>query len=100
MSQAPGARHTRRGTQKTELRHKVSPEVPKEQGQSTARDMLLPDETGARSLFLPKHYSCVCHHIFSCLTTGDKDATPLLALDEILPAVIHRLLTMCGQILL
>lgn len=33
------------GTQRTELRHKAGPEVPKEQGLSTAHDMLLPDET-------------------------------------------------------
>lgn len=33
------------GTQRTELRHKAGPEVPKEQGQSTTHDMLLPDET-------------------------------------------------------
>lgn len=46
-SQALRARLMRRGTQRTELRHKAGPEVPKEQGPSTAHDMLLPDETGA-----------------------------------------------------
>jgi len=51
--------------------------------------MLLPGEAGARSLFLPEHYSHVRRHVFSCLTTGDKHAFPLLAADCIFPAVTH-----------
>lgn len=70
-------RHAENG----ELRHKAVSEVPEEQGLNTVCDVLLPDEVGARLLFLPEHYSCVCCHVFSCLTTGDKHASPLLAVD-------------------